>query len=308
MTITTVALVGASGALGPYILEALQSSTTLQVTVLVRESSKATFPTSVRTRSIPDHIDTHEPLVSALQDQDALVLAYSGSLTTQSKLFIDAAIKAGVRRIIPADYGSCDSSDARSLELVPLYKEKEKAREYLIAHEGQGSGHLSWTSLVNGHFFDQGLQGQLLGFDLSNKKVKIFDDGQKIWSATTRDSVGMAVRRILEVDEDESQLRNKLVYVQGMRTNQIQLARILEEVTGSPFSKEHVSSDKFIEEHKRKLYKPDGTLDMDIVEELVCVEGIVNADWQDRPTLVNELLGIEVENVETVVRRILDHK
>ena len=308
MTITTVALVGSSGVLGPHILEALQSSTTLQPTVLVRESSKHTFPASVRKRSIPDHIDTHEPLVGALKDQDALVLAYSGSLTTESILFIDAAVESGVKWIIPADYGSCDSSDARSLELVPLYKEKQKVREYLIAHEGQGSGHLSWTSLITGHFFDLGLQSQLLGFDMSNKKVKLFDGGHKMWSSTTRDSIGMAVRRILELCEDEPQLRNKLVYVQGMRTSQIELARILEEVTDDSLSKEHVSSDRFIEEHKRKLYSSDGRLDKDVMEELVCVEGIVNADWQDRPTLVNELLGVETENVKTVVRRIMERK
>lgn len=304
MAVETVALVGASGHLGPSILESLRSSTKLEVTVLLRQSSKSTFPSSVKTVRIPDNLEPQETLIEALKGQDALVLAFAGSSTTQSKTLIDAAINAGVKHIIPADFGSCDSSDPRSLELVPLFKEKKKVRDYLISHEGQGKGKMSWTSIVTGHFFDYGLMTGLLGIDVKGKKARVFDGGKKEWSATTLHTIGESVRSTLELG-DNIGTKNKLVYVQGVRTSQDALIGILEKLTGEKFNVEYIDSEEFIKEHKPKLYKSDGTLNQEVLEDLVGVEGIVNADWEHAETLVNDLLGFPTEKVEDVVRKAL---
>ena len=303
MVIRTVALVGASGNLGPFILEALQTSSILQMTVLVRESSKSKFPDSVKVQRIPDDLSPPEALVDVLTGQDALVLAFSGGSTAESKLFIDAAITAGVKRIVPADYGSCDSSNRRSLDIIPLYKEKEKVRNYLIERQGQGAGRLSWTSLITGHFFDYGLMSPLLGLDVQAGTAKVFDGGDVMWSSTTRTKIGMAVRKILELDEGEQRTKNRLVYIQQVRISQNGLVAILGKVTGKAFSVEHVNSDLYITEHREKLYDACDKMDREVIEELVCVEGIVNGDWQGRPGLVNDLLGLSLEDAEAVVRR-----
>ena len=305
MAIKTVALVGASGTLGPSILEALQTSSTLETTVLLRNSSKSTFPPAVKTVRIPDNLEPQEALVDILRGQDALVLAFSGSATAQSMTLIDAAIKAGVKRVIPADYGSCDSSNERTLQLVPLYKEKKKVRDYLISLEGQGEGKLSWTSLVTGHFFDYGLMSGLLAIDVKGRKAKVFDSGETMFSATTLRGIGEAVKRILELEEQETATKNKLVYTQGVTTNQTELIAVLEQITGTRFVVTYLDSNDYIEEHKAKLYGPDGKLNGHVVEELVSVEGIVNADWQDKETLVSDLLGLPTEEVEGVVRKVL---
>lgn len=302
MVIRTVALVGASGSLGPFILDALQSSSILQTTVLVRESSKSIFPDKFKVKRVPDDLKPSAALIGVLQGQDALVLAFSGGLTAQSKLFIDAAIAAGVKRIIPADYGSCDSSDRRSLEIVPLYKEKEKVRNYLIEREGHGEGQLSWTSLITGHFFDHGLKSALLGLNVQASTAKVFDDGNIMWSSTTRGEIGMAVRKILELGEAEQRTKNRLIYIQQVRTSQNELLATLEKITDKGFSVEHLNSDVYIMERRKKLYNADGKVNRGVVEELVCVEGIVNGDWQDRPGFVNDLLNVSSEEVEAVVR------
>ena len=62
-------------------------------------------------------------------------------------------MKAGVQRMVPADFGSVDSSSPWTQELVPLYVEKTRLRERLVELANENE-HFTWTSLVCGHFFD----------------------------------------------------------------------------------------------------------------------------------------------------------
>ena len=89
----------------------------------------------------------------------------------QTKL-ADACVVAGVKRFIPADFGSCDSSSKLALDLMPLYKAKTRVREHLqrLAKEGK----LSWTAIVCGHFFDYGLKTDLLSVELKERKMTVF--------------------------------------------------------------------------------------------------------------------------------------
>src|SRR2546423_3730857 len=172
MAIKKVTLVGANGKLGPAILHALLSAGTFTVTVLSRTSSKSTYPPSVHVARVSDDLPDDE-LVQVLRGQDAIVVVFAGSNSDLQIRLADAAARAGVQRFIPADFGSCDSSSARALELVPLYQAKQKVRQHLeqLASGGsQSSSRLSWTSLVCSHFFDYGLKSGLLQFDIESRK------------------------------------------------------------------------------------------------------------------------------------------
>lgn len=52
-------------------------------------------------------LHSHDALVSALQGVDAVILALGdlGNLEKNSRPVIDAGIAAGVKRIIPSDFG-----------------------------------------------------------------------------------------------------------------------------------------------------------------------------------------------------------
>lgn len=301
MTIEKVVLVGANGKLGPSILHALQSAS-IKVTVLVRQSSKTQYPPNITTATVPDSLP-HSELVTLLQGHDALVIAFSGTQTSNSIKLANAALEAGtIRRIIPADYGSCDSSDPRSLDLVPLYKQKLAVRDHLIKLSKESNGKLTWTSLITGHFLDYGLKSGLLNFNLTKKKATIFDGGDIKWSATTLDGIALAVVKVLQ---NEERTRDKLLYVQGLCATQNELLRTVQEVMDVRFEVEHVRSEDFIAKYKGILEEKGGN-DADATEELVSVEGTVNAYWGDREGFANELLGLPEENLRDVVRKVVE--
>jgi uncharacterized protein YbjT (DUF2867 family) len=299
MTITKVILTGANGKLGSSIVKQFQAAQTYVISVIVRASSKATYPDDIKQVRVSDSMP-HDELVAALKGQDALVLAFNGMQTATSIKLADAALEAGVKRVIPADYGSCDSSDPHSLELLPLYKEKQKVRDHLVQLSAKSDGALSWTTLITGHFLDDGLESGLLQVDLRKKTARIFDGGDIKWSATTLDSIAYAVVKTLQKDEAT---KNKIIYVQSISATQNELLKIVEEVMDTKFAVEHIDSAEFIKKYQARLAQnPD---DAGAIEELVSVEGTVNADWEKREGFSNQLLGMPSENLKDIVKKVV---
>jgi nucleoside-diphosphate-sugar epimerase len=300
MAIQKVTLVGANGKLGPAILHALLSAGTFTVTVLSRTSSKSTYPPSVHVARVSDDLPDDE-LVQALRGQDAIVVVFAGSNSDLQIRLADAAARAGVQRFIPADFGSCDSRSARALELVPLYRAKQKVRQHLeqLASGGsQSSSHLSWTSLVCGHFFDYGLKSGLLLFDIEARKVRILDGGEIKWSATTIETIATAVVRVLQ-KEDET--KNRMLYIQSFCVTQNEVLKSLERVTGQSWQVENVDSEDYIREARVRLDQRDPKAQEDLVSAL----GIVDANWEGKDDFANSLLGLKTEDLDQVVRKVI---
>jgi putative NADH-flavin reductase len=99
--IRNVIVLGASGSVGPTIVDALVKAG-FNVTVLSRESSTKTFPCGIKVIRT-DY--TRKSLVSAFINQDTVISAISSVSTQMQISLIDAAIEAGVRRFIPSEYG-----------------------------------------------------------------------------------------------------------------------------------------------------------------------------------------------------------
>lgn len=297
-------IVGANGHLGPSILKALIDAD-FKVSVLTRATSKSTYPSNVNVLKTDDDLP-HDQLVKALTGQEALVLAFAGTQTDNSIKIIDAAFEAGVKHVIPADFGSCDSGDPRSLDLIPLYGGKKVVRDHLIGltqkTRPDGST-IAWTSLVNGHFFDYGLKSGLLSINLEQGWTRIFDDGNYKHALTKLADIGTATAKILRQNENP-RLKNKLVYLHGLQTTQNDLLAAVEEVTGKKFEKMIVNSDDFIKENKAKLKKnPD---DHETTEELVSVEGIVNTNFDGKgDAFVNDLVGLPKQSLKQQVEEAL---
>ena len=136
MTIRNVAIIGANGRLGPAVFEALLGSQIFNVSVLSRSSSTSTYPSNVHLIKIPDDGGDEATLARALEGQNALLVTMSSSDPAYIGRLANAAAQAGIQRFIPPDFGSVDSMDEKSLELVPLYRKKGIVREQLrdIAH------------------------------------------------------------------------------------------------------------------------------------------------------------------------------
>lgn len=102
----------AGGKLGAPLVQSLLKSTLpkFNTTVLIRPSSAYTRPEGAdpeQLKVIKVDLNNHADLVHALKDQDALILTMTANqeLGTTSLNLINAAVEAGVKLVIPSDFG-----------------------------------------------------------------------------------------------------------------------------------------------------------------------------------------------------------
>ncbi|KAI0191571.1 NmrA-like family protein [Astrocystis sublimbata] len=309
MALKTVTLFGPNGNLGTKILEALLASGHFSVTVTKRISSPWTPPSSIaeklRVQTVDDELSLPS-LKAALQGQDAVVVSIPLRDLDQHLRIADAAAAVGVRRFIPADYGSCDSDSARAQELVPLFKRKADVRARLQEHATSTTTvtdtekQLAWTSIVCGHFFDWGLREAFLHFDLQARTAEILDQGTYKSSNSTLRRVAEAVVTILARDAPET--RNKVLFVQSFCVSQLDVLAALQKASGQEWKVDYVDSEKFITEKKAKADAGD----KQAVEDLVFALGALDGDWTTRENYSMELLGLEDEDLDDVVKTVWD--
>jgi putative NADH-flavin reductase len=139
----------ASGRLGPYILRAVQADPAFNVTVITRESSKATFPDGTTVVRVGDDYP-EEQMEKTFQGQDAVVLSLSYAGEHHRSALTEAAIRAGVRRVVASGYGANDENE-EAQRVFPISANKAAMVQELRSLEQDG---WSWTSICCGLFFD----------------------------------------------------------------------------------------------------------------------------------------------------------
>ncbi|RFU31745.1 hypothetical protein B7463_g4611, partial [Scytalidium lignicola] len=219
--INNVAVVGASGSLGAPVLSAIINSGKFNVTVVSREGSTATFSPSVKV--IRADYTSVESVAAAFKGQDAVVSTVGSHGLAGQTVFVDAAIAAGVKRILPSEFGS-DLNNALTSKL-PVHAPKIAVRKH-IEEKIKAGADITYTYVNNGAFIDWGLE---MGFllDWKEGKPKIYDGGEQLFSAVTLASVGQAVVGVLgHLDET----KNRTVYIQDMTTSQSRILEIAKKV------------------------------------------------------------------------------
>lgn len=81
----------------------------------------------------------------------------------EQKKIIDAAVEAGVKRFIPAEFG-IDTSKEKTVEVVTFLKVKPQIVQYLKSIEDK----ITWTGLITGPFFDWYVILSSLAFSLGS--------------------------------------------------------------------------------------------------------------------------------------------
>ncbi len=148
--IKNVIIIGAGGHLGPAILSAFDADPHFTVSVLTRNSSKSTFPSHIKVHRISDEYPEAE-LLQAFKGQDAVISTIQTASVKLQETIIDAAIKAGVKRFVPSEFGS-DTLNEKAVAIIPQYfAGKVNAVKYLEEKEKEG---LTWTAFITGTFFD----------------------------------------------------------------------------------------------------------------------------------------------------------
>lgn len=295
-----MALIGGTGTLGAPLLKALKASE-FNVFVVNRQTSKSVYPRT-QVITVPDDLNVDD-VAQALREKeiDALIITIAGSHVESQKKLIDAAFKGGVKRVMPAEFGSCDSADEKTNEVLPLMKGKKDVRDYLLSvqeQEREGVDKLTWTSLVTGHFFDYGLTCGLLKFDVKGRKAYILDGGKIKFSGSNLDFIGKAVIKILEKAKETA---NNLLYVHSNYVTQLELLDMLEKVTGDKFERVEQSSEEELNVARPKMLSGDG----EATEEVVAVWGVVASDWKEKEGFANTLLGLQEDDLEETVRKVV---
>jgi hypothetical protein len=221
--------------LGQHIWKAFAESGRFDLTVLVRSNSQLPV-TSLPGRLVQLDYDSQESLRSALQDQDVLISALGKTaLAFQPRLF-EAAYAAGVKRIIPSEFGG-DLTHPLTREF-PTYRPKVLVEEQLERYR-QESG-MSYTLIFTNCLLDWGMssEGALL-LNPSDRSVNLYDGGNHKFSTTTMATVGKAVVAVLDKYEETA---NRGVYVQDVAVTQNELLQLAKEVTAGDDGPEWVVS------------------------------------------------------------------
>ncbi|MCJ1426140.1 hypothetical protein MMC29_004042 [Sticta canariensis] len=281
-SIHQVALAGATGNLGPAILNALLDAG-FKVTVLTRKSSTHKFPDSVT--AIPVDYDSLDSLTNALQGQDAVISTLASLAIGTQLLLVEAAAKAHVKRFIPSEFGSNTLNEKTGA--LPIFKDKVAVQDAL--KKEAASGGMTYTLICNGPFLDWGI---MVGFiiNLKGKSINLFDGGDRVFSSTSLPTIGKAVAGVLAHPE---QTKNRAVYVQDTATTLRKLAAIGKKATGADgWTENVVSIDEEIEKAWAELKKdkpnPDNFV-LNFIKASIWGEGYGSRFEK----LDNELLGIE---------------
>jgi len=191
MTISYSLTPQSTGSLGKPVLDALIASGKFNITVVARNTSTAEVPSKDNVRQVKVDFSSHQALVDAFRGNDAIVLTLGDfqNLGKNTQVLSDAAIDAGIKRIILSEFGGCVFSSLYSVlcgvvtdiqrfsdlynapgKDLPIFKVKVDARAYV---EGKAKeGKITWTTIAVGGFFDWGLVNDLLGFGMFTLSIK----------------------------------------------------------------------------------------------------------------------------------------
>jgi uncharacterized protein YbjT (DUF2867 family) len=294
-----VALAGAGGNIGPSLLNALLEAK-FNVSILSRPSSTTTFPAGVTVLKT-DY--SEESLVEVLKGQHVVVSAVAGQALGSQKTIIDAAIKAGVKRFIPSEYGY-DTLDKELIKVIPLLDTKGDIIRYA---QSKAAAHpeFTWTGVATGIFFDWGLNTGFLDFDLKNHSVTVWDDGNTRFSTTNLATVGRYVAAALKHPEETA---NKYIFVQSFSTTQNEVIALLEKHSGKTWAKKHTTVAQGVKDAAAAFEKGDYETGVLIGLRSVIYGSEYSRDFAKKETYLSPVLGLPLEDVDTAVKEVLEGK
>ncbi|TLD17852.1 uncharacterized protein PgNI_00673 [Pyricularia grisea] len=220
-----VAHAGAAGSLGATVFKALIDAG-FEVTALVRTAGKLPSEHAGKYKEVVVDFSSVASLTDALRGQDALVSTVGAAGLAGQEQLVQAAVAAGVKRILPSEYG-CDISQPATHGLMPfLDKIKIVA---LVEGEAAKNPQLTYTLVTNNIFLDWCLEFGLLG-DLRTKKATTVDGGSDRGSLTRLGTVAAAVVAVLR---NPDLTANQRVRVHDGALSHNEVLEAIKEVTGA---------------------------------------------------------------------------
>ncbi|KAF2853742.1 NAD(P)-binding protein [Plenodomus tracheiphilus IPT5] len=211
MRLKNVTILGPGGNVGTAIItELLTDGPRFNITAITRETSTYTPPPDSNITHLTVDYASSSSLIEAFSDQDAIVNCVTGGATQYEpyKLIIDAAVAAGVKFFFANEFVGYVTSEQYKRLPEAVIGAKFRIREYLgqLAKEDK----ITWTSLNGGPFFDMWLMKGPAGFDVKNRRARIYGTGDNPLFWTPLPTIGLAAANMLRKTE---LIANRPVYI-----------------------------------------------------------------------------------------------
>ncbi|KAI0400090.1 hypothetical protein F4802DRAFT_508999 [Xylaria palmicola] len=290
--IKNVAVAGASGYIGKAAVRALMDAG-FAVTVLTREGSTSTFPAGTVQKSVD--YSSVESLASALEGQDALVSTLASLPFESQTPLVDAAVAAGVRRIIPSEYG-INTRILRDEPIGTILGSKAQTLNY-IHEKWKQNPSFTWTGISQGLSFDWGLIHGSLGLDKTTKTATIFDSGDEPYQSTSLSQLGKAVVSVLAHPIETA---NRYMTIASFNPTQNQVLAAVEKITGEKWAVNRVPTSGQQQIGCEKLGRGDYGAFRPLLMKRVYEDGAGLAVLG--PDNAGDLLGLEGDDIEGLLR------
>jgi hypothetical protein len=305
-----VAVVGAGGQVGTYIVDAILKAGKHNVTGLTRAGSKSTLAAGVTKKEI--NYDDPSTIVEALKGQDILIItmAVTAPPGTHNKL-VKAAADAGVPWVMPNEFGAGPNTQANQEALIGPPKQQE--RDFIDSLDS-----ISWVGIASAFWYEWSLAGagDRYGFNIEDGKreVTFFDGGEAKQCTTTWPRVGEAVAAVLALKvlpedlNDKSttldSFRDQFVFIESFTASQKDMWASLMRVTGtkeSDWTVKNTTSKERYETSMEQLKKGDRMAFSRVL--------YTRMMYPEQPLLwkktANEALGLKTEDMDECTKRAL---
>ncbi|KAI7758719.1 hypothetical protein ACKAV7_003893 [Fusarium commune] len=288
-----VALLG-KGRLGSAVLEELVNNG-FTVTVLSRNpSGMKDLPSGVDACQVD--YSSQDSLVEGLRGNDVAIATFASAAIMNQEAIIEACLKAGVKRYIPADWGSVTTDpEARALPInYPTVQVQESLKKKADA------GLLEYTIFSVGAFLDLLLDFPFI-LDLNTSSIQIFDDGEHPFSSTSLHSIGKAVAGALKAPEET---KNRNLFIHDTVLTQAKVLAIAKRYSppAVQWTETRVDAQQELEQALENLAK-DPT-DLNLIFRLLKATMLSGKYRAAYPKVDNELVGIPLLTDEELEKKL----
>ena len=180
--------------------------------------------------------NSEDSLCRGLQKQDVLISALGKPALDLQPRLIDAAVAAGVQRIIPSEFGG-NLGNPKTRQL-PTYRPKVLVEEQLERHRKRSG--ISYTLIYTNCLLDWGMspKGNML-LNPVERTINLYDGGDVKFSTTSMPTVARALIGVLDHYHETA---NRMVYIHDVVVTQNKLLDMAKEVTAGDGGKEWTTS------------------------------------------------------------------
>lgn len=138
--------------------------------------------------------------------------------------------------------------------------------------------------------------------NLKTHTATVWDDGNKRFTLTNEKQVGQAVVSVLQRPQET---QNQYLYVASVETSQNEVLAALEDATNTKWTINKVTTREQIDEAMQKLGAGDFSGAFTLVRASVFSNvPELHSNYAKDESLANDILGLKLEDVESVVRRV----